>query len=687
MSDIEIVESAEERSLTPEEEKRRANMGLFYEERLPELEPKSFHEGFTPRTILGALFVAIIMLPGSIYLFLFMGQGMGPAVQWMTIILFVEVARRSFTILRRQEIYLIYYLAGTVAAATGGFYGLIWNQFFRNSVAARQFNIADKIPVWISPPLGSTAYIERTFMHHDWLIPIGLMLAGAVLGRLQWIGMGYFLFRATSDVERLPFPMAPVAAQGATALAEVSADKESWRWPVFSTGTMVGLAYGLFYVFIPVLSGAFLLQPLQLIPIPFIDLTTNAESIFPTGRIGISTDLGAILMGFVLPFPIVVGGFISSLFGNTILTPTLYRHGLNHMTPEGLHPYFPNWRQGMGLLQTEFSMSVDLWLSVGIGTGFAVALIGFWTLGKRLLKAKAESVGAAKGKGTWSDIPAGRGDFPITLALLSWFIGTLGFVLIAMRLVPDFPVWIIFVFGFIWSPINSYVSARFIGMTGMPIGIPMLRQAVYILSKYPKIDIWFAPIPMDDHGWAAARFREVELTGTKMRSVIKAEAFGLFVVLLFSFMYWSFYWKLGEIPSSQYPFAQAMWPLEAQGQALWTTANLQGGANYLMKALKPGIIIGSCVGALGLSTIISALGIHYMWFYGLLGISGNTTAIFPTLFGALLSRYYMIKRFGISRWQLYAPVLLAGYACGIGLIGMLSIALTIIFKSVRVKPF
>ena len=98
MSDIEKTE--EELQKEKEAEKRQASMGLFYEERLPELEPDSFHEGFTLRTALGALFVAIIMLPGSMYLGLMMGSDLGPAAEWTTIILFVEVARRSFTVLR-----------------------------------------------------------------------------------------------------------------------------------------------------------------------------------------------------------------------------------------------------------------------------------------------------------------------------------------------------------------------------------------------------------------------------------------------------------------------------------------------------------------------------------------------------------------------------------------------------------
>jgi len=686
MAEVEEPRGKEEANPAAEEKGGKAGLGLFYEERLPELEPESFREGFTIRTILGALFVAIIMMPGSIYLSLMIGQELGPAAEWTTIILFVEVARRSFTVLSRQEIYLIYYIAGGVGAAGGAFYWLIWNQYLRQSQAARSFGIAEAanprmmIPTWTSPPLSSITYIQRTFWHHDWTIPILLVIAGAILGRMQWIGMGYFLFRTTSDVERLPFPMAPVAAQGATALAEVSEEKETWRWTVFSTGTMVGLIYGLLYVAVPVLTGAFQPKPQWLIQIPWFDFTLNSEGTFPTGRVGISSDLRLVLFGFVLPFPIVAGGFLASVFSNFIFSPSLYRWGLAHG-----HNYFPTWKRGMNLIQTEISTGFDLWISVGIGIALAIAAIGLSKIVKNLLFRRSSLTKGARGS---LKPPPGRGDFPLPLALGIWGLAAIAYVILCRVLVPDFPVWIVLLFAFFWSPLNSYVSARLVGMTGQPMTIPFISQSAFILSKYRGVDIWFAPIPLYDHGWAAQKFREVELTGTKFTSVLKAEAVALVVVLIFSFLYWSFYWKLSAIPSSQYFYAQTFWPLNAFYQCLWATGTLPGGANYLLQAVKFDVIGSAFGGSIGLYLLTGLFGIHYMWFYGLVaGFAANVTNYIPMFIGALLGRYYMARRFGIHRWQLYAPVLLAGYACGVGLIAMFSVAIAIIFKAVRILPY
>ena len=87
----------------------------------PELELEDeplqpFEDGFSRRTVLAALFVGFIMLPGSIYLSLVMGAAPGGAIQWVTVILFIEVAKRSLVRLKRQEVLLIYMVAGSMIA-------------------------------------------------------------------------------------------------------------------------------------------------------------------------------------------------------------------------------------------------------------------------------------------------------------------------------------------------------------------------------------------------------------------------------------------------------------------------------------------------------------------------------------------------------------------------------------------
>src|SRR6202012_1218650 len=73
-----------------------------------------FDEGGSGKAPIGPLFGCLIMLPGTIYLGLVAGQSLGPAAQWVTIVLFSEIARRSFHPLKRQEIYCLYYMAGAL---------------------------------------------------------------------------------------------------------------------------------------------------------------------------------------------------------------------------------------------------------------------------------------------------------------------------------------------------------------------------------------------------------------------------------------------------------------------------------------------------------------------------------------------------------------------------------------------
>ena len=215
-----------------------------YEQIMPEDAP--FEDGFGWKTIWATAFVGIVMLPGAIYLGLVTGQSMAGASEWVTIILFLEIAKRSFVRLKTQEILIIYWVAagllgigvklGSGAHLYGGpFGGLIWDQYLIQSPAAQ--GLDKYIPGWVTPPLDSPVYAERTFVHPDWILPVLILFLAMIINQTARLSFGYVMFRITSDIEQLPFPLEPVHARGVTALAETSAKAEGWRWRVFSTGT------------------------------------------------------------------------------------------------------------------------------------------------------------------------------------------------------------------------------------------------------------------------------------------------------------------------------------------------------------------------------------------------------------------------------------------------------------------
>ena len=636
--------------------------------------PTRFREGFTARTVAGAFFVGFIMMPGAIYMGLIAGASLGAAAEWVTIILFSELARRSFSSLTRQEIYLIYYIAGGLAGVIGGtmlaggpFGQLVWNQYLTQSQAAAGFGIAEHIPEWVAPPIGSDALMGRSFLHRAWIPPVVVLVASQVLSRVEWFTLGYILFRVTSDVERLPFPLAPVAAQGATALAEADEGRDSWRWRVFSVGMGIGLLFGAVYVGLPALTGLIASDPIVLLPIPWIDLTRNTQDILPAAPLGIGTDLGLVLLGMVLPFWIVVGTFAAAMV-HALGSPILYHAGM-----------LTHWRPGMDAILTNFANDIDVWMSVYIGAGAAVGAIG--------LVHAVLSVRAARRQGEHRplrDTPAGRGDFPLWIAIGGYALSTLAMIWLCVLLLEDdeFPLIFLVLFGFVVTPVISYVNARMAGLTGQLVSFPLLREGAFILSGYKGIDIWFAPIPYADHGRRAQLFREVELTGTRFSSIIKAELLLLPLSLICGFVFWSLVWQMEPIPSPTFQYAQTYWHLIALRQCLWYSATL-GGETLFEQAIKGWWIAGSFVLAGGLFGVMSWLGWPISLVYGFVrGLGGLPHLLIPEMAGALLARYWLEPRFGVQQWRQYAPVLLAGYACGMGLVGMSAVAIALISKSV-----
>ena len=651
-------------------------------------QPESYEDGFDFKTIIGAIFLGFVMMPGAIYLGLLAGQGIATAAEWTTVILFTEIARRSFMTLKRQEVYVLFYVAAALTAmsghqlAGGVLAGKMWDQYLIQSSAAKGFGIADDIPRWVVPSPYSDAIQRRTFFHRDWWIanpigPIPLLLMGTLLSRLNWFGAGYILFRVTSDVEKLPFPFAAIQAQGATALAESTQKAETWRWRTFSIGAMVGLVFGFFYVGIPALTGAVMAKPLQLIPIPWIDLTRNTEDFLPATPTGIVPNLNAIFIGFVVPFWAVVGSFIMAI-ATFVLNPTLFRMGM-----------LTHWKKGMDTINTQFANYVDFYFSLGIGVAIAIAVIGFYTLGKSYRSAKREREETGFTRGSWEP-PKGRGDFPLWIAAALFIGSTLVYVWLCFWLVPDFARkhWYFpLIFGFVMTPINSYVDARMHGLIGRWAGIPYAREAAFFLSGAKGVDIWFMPLPNFDHGGRAQFFRVVELTGTKITSIIKAELLILPIVTICSFIFWQFIWRLAPVPSNAYPYAQKMWHLGALSQCLWLSSTGENNV-FFREAVKPPVMAFGFTFCVGMYAVLSKLRLPVLLVYGVAqGLGAAPHFVFPEMIGALLSRYYFEKRFTQRTWKQYATVLAAGYACGTGLIGMGACAIAMIAKSVSQLPY
>lgn len=782
-------------------------------------DPDEFVDGFNMKTIVGALFVSIVMVPGNIYLDLMIGGSIGAAAQWVTIILFIELAKRSFTTLKRQEVYLLFYVTSSlVNRESNAFEGLLWHQYFVQSPAAVQFGIQKALGElwWWAPPADSEALVERTFLHADWFWPIAFLVLGTIMGRTAWFSASYVLFRITSDYEKLPFPFAPINAHGAMALAEESSGDITWRWRMFSIGAVIGVVWGMVYVAVPAISGAFMEQPVQLIPIPWVDFTQYTGYFLPATPLGFTLHLGPIFTGFLAPFWAVIGTFIGVVI-HTVLSPILYNYG-----------YMPHWFMGMDTIQTHFVTGIDFWMSFGIGITFAITVIGFYQVWRGVRTARIEKTE----KGSW-ETPPGRGDFKIWICVVLFCLASLYTIVVSKILFPQLVTVTLliffFVFSFVYTPLISFVNARLDGMVGQNVSIPYIKEATIFLSGFRGIQIWFVDFGLDNYGAAAQRFREIELTGTSFRSILRAEVFMVPLVFLTSFMYWSYIWKLAPIPSDAYPYVQLFWPLRALQRCVWITSTMRGEVTYgrentvmwtpanlsnnawwywrvrataddpetvppeqrkygpwsktayfytnfedtqpppypatvlsrappdisdalaqglpsapeirsadtgahmntpnpemgisqavdpqgrdlfyqfevdqvpsfdgaflqssddqpiLFEALKPWVIGSGFAVGIVFFCVLSVFGLPILLIFGYVQSLTNIPHVVITqIIGALIARFYFWKRFGKKQWRLYATVLAVGFSVGMALVGMASVSIAMIQKSVSVLLF
>ena len=342
--------------------------------------PGTFEEGFTWSSLLGAAFIALLMVPGSMYMGLVAGMGVGGAAQWVMVILFIEVAKRAHKTLPKAQIFILFYM--TSAAMATPFGGLLWNQFFVQSEAVVGQGMAEQIPFWYAPS-DPRVLAARNFFHPAWWPALGMVLFGSIIGRIDNAVLGYGLFKLVSDIEKLPFPMAPIGAQGIIALAEDMDEKgqtkHAWRWRAFAIGGAIGLVFGFIYLGIPTLSSAFLGKTIQLFPIPFADWTGRTYKILPAFATGLSFDMGSFIVGMVIPFWAVVGAF-AGLIMTMVMNPLLYHARI-----------LTWWQPGDSTIETLFKNTVDFYFSFGIGVSLAVACIGLGAVFRGIRQVREQS--------------------------------------------------------------------------------------------------------------------------------------------------------------------------------------------------------------------------------------------------------------------------------------------------------
>lgn len=639
-----------------------------------------FEDGFTWRTMLGTLFVGMVMLPASMYMHLMIGAvSLAPAAQWVTVILFLEMAKRARSFLRPSEILILQSLIMIFVGQTP-IEGFFWRQYLVQSDAARSFGLDTAFPDWFAPT-SQEVLDQRTFFHTAWIVPLLVLFAYKLVEKVDSLILGYGFFRIASDIEKLPFPLAPMGAAGILALSENNMGRDGWRWRCFSISSAIGMVFGLVYIAIPTITSTFLNEPFQLLPIPWLDTTVDTQEIMPATATGISFDMANFFAGMAFPFFAVLGGFIG-LVVTLVANPILHDVGI-----------LTTWKPGMSTVETLFANNIDFFLSFGIGLSLAVAVIGIYQVFSGLRTAKRATLDNVEDPKKFA-IPKGRGDIrPLAIILVYLCSSAFYFLLAGILLDWDFQGWtlplVMLFFALVYIPFISYVTARLEGLVGQVLAIPFIREAAFILSGYQGIEIWLLPLPLTaNYGDDTVRYRIAELVGCSFKSIWKVNAIAIPLVFILSILYGQFIWSLAPVPSAQYPFAMEMWDFHARNQLLVWSAT-KAGYSPFMDALKPWVI-GTGLG-LGVLTYagLAAFGLPIMLLYGTVKGLGQTMPQFTVtqIAGAVFGRYVMAPRFGAQRWREYAVVLFAGFNCGAGLIMMFSTGIRFLASSVYQLPF
>ena len=624
-----------------------------------------YKEGLTWRSFLAILYSSIVFLPAAIWVSLTSGAGLGSAVQYTTILLFAEIARFFGRKLTKQEVFIMWSsvgAAGTEAVAVA----LIFHLYYRNAPTSHMFKdpltglpLSQVIPTWYAPPLASQVGILRTLWHPDWIMPALVTLGSWILAyRINDIAMGFILYRLYSTVEKLPFPMQRVSAEMVTTISE----REPHKFRVLIISAVISMAYGF------VLYGVPFITQMRLVPIPmpWVDLTRYLEVLLPGSAFGIATDLLTFASGFVLPFNVVVSMLIGSvavfLVGNplaVLMYPTAERPGLFGYTT------------GMGLRSIYQWSYLYLWASPMIGLAMAAGLAP-------IIRKPRNIINAFTSLRRLKETEKKKGILQLPIIVALYLGSTLGTIVLVHWLVPDFPLWALFILCFVWPFIMAIISGRAIALAGVGVDVPYFRNAIIMISGYKGIDIWYAPLDTSPGTWVLTSFKIAELTETKITSWIKAYYLATLLAWPLSFLYVQIFWQIAPIPSSAYPYTAIYWPIQVMQHQIWVTRQMD---IFRIEHILWAFIIGlGCF--LGTSfTKIPFSPIGFVTGFGM-PIPTPFTQFIGALAGKIIS-----KKVGSYWWNQNKFAIVAGIGLGMGLITAITAAIGVIGKSMWVLPY
>jgi len=587
-----------------------------------------------------------------LYLSLVSGAGgfLVGAIQWATIIFFVEVTRLSGNPLTKQEATVIY-LGSFLGYTATWQIGWIYNAYYKYSPVAQSLGLSDQVP-YFGAPASETAWTLRTFLHPSWTPVFAVFIISFAASWFASLTMGFLGRQLYIIEENLPFPLAQPGAQMVTALTE----RQSSRLRVVAVSAVIGMFYAL-----NVYGAPMVLPPLgiaypALIPAGWADFNIILHQYLPGASFGVATDITIFASGLVIPLPftisLFIGSFASQFIGNYILVR-------DKITTFG-ESWFPGLSVGMS-----FSRSfIYAWVAPIMGLAIGAGLTPIIRRPKLIIDTfKALSRGSRAAGGT-----------PIWALLIPYIAGAAAMVVLGYYLSPDLPIWVLLLLNAIWPFLLNLIADRAAGVS-MSFDVPYTRELSFIGSGYTGINAWFTPT-YSRTAWVA-NFKICQLTETDPISLVKALALVLPISILAGFFFLADFWRLAPMPSTIYG-ATLGWPIEATYRSIWIM--------HPPGIFRPEwIVAGFAVAAAAFialdfvhlgGTVISAAS----------GFASPIPVTFTILMGSIFG-LIMSRAIGKDWWRQNAALIAGGISVGEGIIVVLGATIVLIVRSMWWIPF
>ncbi|MEM1909351.1 MAG: OPT/YSL family transporter [Sulfolobales archaeon] len=620
-----------------------------------------FKPGLTWRVIFALLIAALFFVPINIYLNLVTGGTISSAALYVIVLLFSLFASIAGSSLTQNEIFVMYASIAMTVSIIPPYYWLVYRAFFVNSPSTYAYvldgiQLPYLVPDWLAPPPGHPAYHLRTLIQPAWAKAILVSTFFFVASLAADVGLGILLSYLFVELEKLPFPLAHVDYS----LIQTISERRGPLLRAFLVGFYAGLIYG---------AVAYSGQALgvQLIPLPWADLTWFTEKYMPGALIGIATDPSFFALGLVLDpkvtFSTLVGSTIVWIIMNFIFT----------VNPE----FFPVWaseyRRGMTLAMTYQRSFQRIWIApqFGVALGLALSLVLI------LRKSIARVFKLAVTKGVEAEVH--RAFPPMRTAIILFLGGALSSVALHHILIPEFPVYVSLLTSTVLSLFIAVLAARAVGEIGFFPTLPWPWQAIVYLTPYTGYAGWVQSpyISLGGQAGMSQMVKVAYLTRTRPSDYFKAIVLGALLSITIGFFIMDLYWRLAPIPSSAYPNSMVFWPMFATNDALFATRQIQ---------LDPRVIGISMLLAmiLTLSTpFISRFLLPVPFLSGCFIIPPYAISIFV---GSMLGR--IIKRYvGDERWNEMKGPLAAGILTGAGVFVGISISLILVARAAWIWPW